>query len=172
MKTKARSRITNNIVSETEQEASYQDDELIELQVLEVDADVINESLADVDGDGEKIDADLLKQLDLEKYQHRRDEILQRSTEKGTSTQDSPNTATSVNDNEIYLNVVGGPNYKGNVYRLGTLSKRFSCSKSAPSTSIAPVEDQIEEMRETINKLNVELLAKTNKEKTLEEMML
>ena len=70
------------------------------------------------------------------------------------------------------MNVVGGPNYKGNVYDLGTLSKRFSCSKSAPSTSIAPVEDQIEEMRETINKLNVELLAKANKEKTLEEKML
>ena len=31
------------------------------------------------------------------------------------------------------------------------------------------MEDQIEEMRETINKLNVELLAKENKEKTLEE---
>ncbi|KAH1225708.1 hypothetical protein GmHk_11G032545 [Glycine max] len=72
-----------------------------------------------------------------EKYQHRRDEILQRSTEEDTSTQDSPNTVTSVNDNEIYLNVVGGPNYKGNVYDLGTLSKRFSCSKLAPSTSIA-----------------------------------
>ncbi|XP_028180103.1 uncharacterized protein LOC114367176 [Glycine soja] len=80
-----------------------------------------------------------------EKYQHRRDEILQRSTEEGTSTQDSPNTATSVNHNEIYLNVVGGPNYKGNVYNLGTLSKRFSCSKSVPSTSIVPVEDQIED---------------------------
>ncbi|KAG5080665.1 hypothetical protein JHK86_004730 [Glycine max] len=92
--------------------------------------------------------------------------------EEGTSTQDSPNTATFVNDNEIYLNVVGGPNYKRNVYMLGTLSKRFSCSKSAPSTSIAPVEDQIEEMRETINKLNVELLEKANKEKTLEEKML
>jgi len=48
-----------------------------------------------------------------EKYQHRRDEILQHSTEEDTSTQDSPKTATSVNDNEIYLNVVGGPNYKG-----------------------------------------------------------
>ncbi|KAG4997044.1 hypothetical protein JHK84_028067 [Glycine max] len=107
-----------------------------------------------------------------EKYQHRRNEILQHSTEEGTSTQDSPNTATSINDNEIYLNVVGGPNYKGNVYRLGTLSKRFSCSKLALSTSIAPVEDQIEEMHETINKLNVELLAKANKEKTLEKKML
>jgi len=58
------------------------------------------------------------------------------------------------------------------MYGLGTLSKRFSCLKSAPSTSIAPVEDQIEEMRETINKLNAELLAKANKEKTLEEKML
>ncbi|KAH1043379.1 hypothetical protein GYH30_025290 [Glycine max] len=65
MKTKACSRITDNIVSETEQEAPYQDDELLELQVLEVDADVINESLADVDGGGEEIDAYLLKQLDL-----------------------------------------------------------------------------------------------------------
>ena len=70
------------------------------------------------------------------------------------------------------MNVVGGPNYKGNIYRLGTLSKRFSCSKSGSSTFVAPVEDQIEEMRETINKLNVELLAKANKEKTLEEKML
>jgi len=107
-----------------------------------------------------------------EKYQHHRDEILQHSTEEDTSTQDSPNTATFVNDNEIYMNVVGGPNYKENVYGLGTLSKRFSCSKSVPSTSIAPVENQIEEMRETINKLNAELLAKENKEKTLEEKML
>ena len=66
MKTKARSIITDNIVSETEQKAPYQDDELVGLQeVLEVDPDVINESLADVDGGGEEIDADLLKQLDL-----------------------------------------------------------------------------------------------------------
>ncbi|KAL5131826.1 hypothetical protein HKD37_12G034628 [Glycine soja] len=108
----------------------------------------------------------------LEKYQHRRNEILQHSTEEDTSTQDFPNTATSINDDEIYLNVVGGPNYKGNVYGLGTLSKRFSCSKSTPSTFIALVEDQIEEMRETINKLNAELLAKANKEKTLEEKIL
>ena len=107
-----------------------------------------------------------------EKYQHCQYEILQHSTEEGTSTQDSLYTATSVNDNEIYLNVVGAPNYKGNMYGLGTLSKRFSCSKSAPSTSIAPVEDQIKEMCETINKLNAELLAKANKEKTLEEKML
>lgn len=66
MKTKARSRITDNIVSETEQEAPYQDDEFVGLQqVLEVDPNVINESLADVDGGGEEIDVDLLKQPDL-----------------------------------------------------------------------------------------------------------
>ena len=33
--------------------------------MLELDPDVINESLKDVDGGGEEIDADLLKQLDL-----------------------------------------------------------------------------------------------------------
>ncbi|KAH1228100.1 hypothetical protein GmHk_10G028171 [Glycine max] len=73
----------------------------------------------------------------VDKYQHRQDEILQHLTNEGTSTQDSPNTATSVNDNEIYLNVVGGPNYKGKMYGLDTLSKKFSCSKSISSTSIA-----------------------------------
>ena len=66
MKTKARSRITDNIVCEIEQEAPYQDDELVGLQeVLELDPDVINESLADVDGGGEEIDVDLLKQVNL-----------------------------------------------------------------------------------------------------------
>ena len=34
------------------------------------------------------------------------------------------------------------------------------------------MKDQIQEMRETITKLNVELLAKTDKERTLEEKML
>ncbi|KAG5150919.1 hypothetical protein JHK84_027391 [Glycine max] len=60
----------------------------------------------------------------------------------------------------------------GNVYGLGTLRKRFNCSKLALSTPIAPVEDQIEEMYEAITKLNAELLAKANKERTLEEKML
>jgi len=66
MKTKACIKITDNIVSETKQEALYQDDELVGLQeVLEVYPDIINESLADVDGGGEKIDANLLKQPNL-----------------------------------------------------------------------------------------------------------
>ena len=34
------------------------------------------------------------------------------------------------------------------------------------------MEDQIQEMRETITKLNVALLTKTDKERTLEEKML
>ncbi|KAL5137157.1 hypothetical protein HKD37_10G027568 [Glycine soja] len=107
-----------------------------------------------------------------EKYQHHREEIQQHSTEEDTSTYDSCNITTSINYNEIYLNVVGGLNYKGNVYGLGTLRKRFNCSKLALSTPIAPVEDQIEEMYEAITKLNAELLAKANKERTLEEKML
>ena len=54
------------MASETEQEAPYQDNELVGLQqVLEVDLVVINESLVDIDGGGEEIDADLLKQLDM-----------------------------------------------------------------------------------------------------------
>ena len=52
------------------------------------------------------------------------------------------------------------------------MNQRFCCSLSTPSTFIAPMEDQIEEMRETITKLNVALLVKTNKERTLEEKML
>ena len=52
------------------------------------------------------------------------------------------------------------------------LNQRFCCSLSTLSTSIAPMEDQIEETHETITKLNVEFLAKTNKEMTLKENML
>ncbi|KAH1212398.1 hypothetical protein GmHk_14G040611 [Glycine max] len=69
-----------------------------------------------------------------EKFQHRREEILQHLTEEDTSTLDSFNILQSI--------------------------------------SIAPVEDKIEEMRETINKLNAKLLAKAYMEKTLEEKML
>ncbi|KAG5040441.1 hypothetical protein JHK85_012917 [Glycine max] len=66
MKTKAHSKIIDNMVSETEQEAPYQNDEFVGLQkVLEVDPDIINESVVDVDGGEEEIDVDLLKRLDL-----------------------------------------------------------------------------------------------------------
>jgi len=41
----------------------------------------------------------------------------------------------SIDDSEIYFNVVGGGNKKGNVYELGELSKRFNISASAHSTT-------------------------------------
>jgi len=50
----------------------------------------------------------------------------------------------SMDDNEIYINVVGGGNKKGNVYGLGVLSKRFNSSTSAHSArSQASVVHQI-----------------------------
>jgi len=50
------------------------------------------------------------------------------------------------------------------------LRKRFTSSKSFDSTTNQPlIVHQIEEMRETIQKLNVELMAKNVKEQTLEE---
>ena len=49
---------------------------------------------------------------------------------------------------------------------------RFNSSTSSHfATSQAPVVHQIEEMRETIQKLNVELMTKDAKERTLEEKM-
>ena len=78
----------------------------------------------------------------------------------------------SIDDNEIYIDVVGGGNKKGNVYRLGVLSKRFNSSTSAHfATRQAPIVHQIEEMRETIQKLNAELMEKDAKEWTLEKKM-
>jgi len=78
----------------------------------------------------------------------------------------------SIDDNEIYIDVVGGGNKKGNVYGLGVLSKRFHSSTSAHSTtSQTPLVHQIEEMREIIPKLNDELVTKHVKERTLEEKM-
>jgi len=51
----------------------------------------------------------------------------------------------SIDDNEIYIDVVGSGNKKGNVYDLGVLSKRFNSSTSAHSatTSQAPVVHQM-----------------------------
>jgi len=59
---------------------------------------------------------------------------------------------------------------KWNVYGLGVLRKRFNSFTSAhPATNQALVVYQIEEMCETIQKLNVELMEKDAKEQTLEE---
>jgi len=79
---------------------------------------------------------------------------------------------TSIDDNEIYSYVGGGGNKKENVYGLGVLSKRFTSFKSVNSTTNQPLlVHQLENMRETIQKLNVELMAKNVKERTLEEKM-
>ncbi|KAG4925054.1 hypothetical protein JHK87_050594 [Glycine soja] len=48
----------------------------------------------------------------------------------------------------------------------------LSLCKSVGQTDPSSTQDQIQEMRETITKLNVALLAKTDKERTLEEKML
>ncbi|RDX82247.1 hypothetical protein CR513_36989, partial [Mucuna pruriens] len=58
-----------------------------------------------------------------------------------------------ITDNDIYLEVVGGKNEKGNVYGLGKLTNKFMHST---------------QMRKTIRKLNNELVEKTV-EKSLEE---
>ncbi|RDY09676.1 hypothetical protein CR513_05927, partial [Mucuna pruriens] len=61
--TKVRSRIVNNTLPQIEQEAPYQDDDFVGLQVvLHIDPNVINESLADIDGGGEEVDTQLLDQ--------------------------------------------------------------------------------------------------------------
>jgi len=67
IKTKARCRISDNIVSQVEHETPYQDDELIQLQVvLHVDPDFIYDSLAHVDSEGEEIDMQLLNQTNMD----------------------------------------------------------------------------------------------------------
>ena len=88
--------------------------------------------------------------------------------QEGSSSQNSH--VPSIDDNDIYFSVVGGESKKGNVYGLGTLSKKFYSSTGAhSSTTQALVVHQIEDACETIQKLNAELMAKNAKEKTLEE---
>jgi len=83
---------------------------------------------------------------------------------EGSSLQNSH--VASIDDNEIYIYVVGGGNKKGNVYGLVVSSKTFNSSTSAHSaTSEAPVVHQIGEMHETIQKLNVEQMTKDVKDK-------
>ncbi|RDX94990.1 hypothetical protein CR513_22543, partial [Mucuna pruriens] len=67
IKTKAQGIIIDNILSEIEQEAPYQDDDFVGLQVvLHIDPDVINDSLIDIDGGGEEVDRLLLDQTKLD----------------------------------------------------------------------------------------------------------
>ncbi|RDY09530.1 hypothetical protein CR513_06087, partial [Mucuna pruriens] len=66
IKTKARSRIVNNTLPQIEQEAPYQDDDFVGLQVvLHIDLYIINESLVDIDSGGEEVDTQLLDQTEF-----------------------------------------------------------------------------------------------------------
>ncbi|RDX88796.1 hypothetical protein CR513_29562, partial [Mucuna pruriens] len=85
---------------------------------------------------------------------------------EGTFTNDS--NSTSINDNDIYLEVVGG-----NVYGLGKLTSKFMHSTCIPINLIEmSMRQQMEEMHDTIHKLNNELVEKKTKEKSLEEKVM
>ncbi|XP_068476270.1 uncharacterized protein [Phaseolus vulgaris] len=107
----------------------------------------------------------------MEKYKKRLEEARQQQMLESASSQNSH--VASIDENEIYIDVVGSGNKKGNVYGLGVLSKRFNSSTSANSatTSQVPIVHQIEEMREIIQKLNDELMTKRVNERTLKEKM-
>ncbi|RDX86840.1 hypothetical protein CR513_31774, partial [Mucuna pruriens] len=86
---------------------------------------------------------------------------------EATSTNDS--NSIPINDYDIYLEVVGGKNEKGNVYGLGKLTNKFMCSTRIPTNLIdMSMVQQMEEMCNTIHKLNNEIVEK-KAEKLLEE---
>ncbi|RDX73074.1 hypothetical protein CR513_47363, partial [Mucuna pruriens] len=61
--TKVRSRIIHNILPQTKQEALYQDDDFVGIQIVfHIDPYVIIKSLVDIHGGGEEIDRQLLDQ--------------------------------------------------------------------------------------------------------------
>ncbi|RDY01062.1 hypothetical protein CR513_15668, partial [Mucuna pruriens] len=96
------------------------------------------------------------------KYEQRRQEVQKSTTEEASSANDS--NSVPINDNDIYLEVVGGKNEKGNVYGLGKLTHKFMRSTRIPTNLINMLMvQQMEEMHETIYKMNNEL------EKSLEE---
>ncbi|RDX67598.1 hypothetical protein CR513_53509, partial [Mucuna pruriens] len=57
------------------------------------------------------------------KYEQRQQEVQKFTTKEATFGNDS--NFVSINDNDIYLEVVGGKNEKGNVYGLGKLTNKF-----------------------------------------------
>ncbi|RDY04632.1 hypothetical protein CR513_11633, partial [Mucuna pruriens] len=81
--------------------------------------------------------------------------------------------ATSANDSNSVLINNNDIMEKGNVYGLGKLTNKFMRSIHIQTNLIdMPMVYQMEEMRETIHKLNNELVEKTTKEKSLEEKVL
>ncbi|RDX80037.1 hypothetical protein CR513_39464, partial [Mucuna pruriens] len=66
----------------------------------------------------------------------------------GKSTNDSP--STSINDDDMYYDIVGGKNGKGNVYGHGELRNKFTRSTRLLFSLIGmPMVEQLKEMRET-----------------------
>ncbi|RDY04276.1 hypothetical protein CR513_12031, partial [Mucuna pruriens] len=100
-----------------------------------------------------------LKSGEWLKYEQRGQEVQKSTTEEATSANDS--NFVPINDNDIYLEVVGGKNEKGNVYGLGKLTNKFMRSTRIPTNLIdMPMVQQMEVICETIHKLNNELVEK------------
>ncbi|RDX92891.1 hypothetical protein CR513_24918, partial [Mucuna pruriens] len=79
------------------------------------------------------------------KYQQRREELQQSVTEERTFANDS--SFASINDNDIYYEVVGGKNEKGNIYELGILTNKLMRSSHILTNLIEmSIVQQIEKM--------------------------
>ncbi|RDX75132.1 hypothetical protein CR513_45024, partial [Mucuna pruriens] len=93
------------------------------------------------------------------KYQQHREKLQQCVTKEGTFANDS--SSTSINGDDVYCDIVGGKNDKGNIYGLGRLSNKFIRSTHIqPNLIEMSMVEQLKEMRETIYKLNNEFIAK------------
>ncbi|RDX69872.1 hypothetical protein CR513_50954, partial [Mucuna pruriens] len=97
-----------------------------------------------------------------------------RAIDKGASTYCGESISTSTHYEKMSnltfncVLIVGGKNAKGNVYGLGKLTSKFMHSTRILTNLIEmPMVEQMEEMRETIHKLNNELLEKKANEKSL-----
>ena len=99
IKTKTRGRIVDNIVSQVKHETPYQDDELIQLQVvLHVDSDFIKDSLAHVSGRGEEIDIHLLNDTNIEEESE--EEYI---SSEGDINSDETNTSSVIHALKVIL---------------------------------------------------------------------
>ncbi|RDX94991.1 hypothetical protein CR513_22544, partial [Mucuna pruriens] len=109
--------------------------------------------------------------IELVKYKQCQEELQQCDTEAGISANDS--SFASINDDDVYYDIVRGKNGKGNIYGLGRLSNEFICSTCLqPNLIEMRMVEQLEEMHEMIHILNNEFIAKEAKEKSLEEKVL
>ncbi|RDX68163.1 hypothetical protein CR513_52876, partial [Mucuna pruriens] len=109
------------------------------LQAIDKEASMASKCLG---GGGEN---KKLKSREWVKYQQRRQVLQQSTTEEGIYTNDS--SSASNNDNDVYYNIVGGKNEKGNEYGLGRLTNKFIHSTRILTNLIEMLMvQQIEEM--------------------------